>query len=136
MPDFCPNPNHPCDTYLCQVCLTVHCEMCDKAKSKWMKIPGKQREGNVCPECQKKMEEVTYIEEAEVYSCNNCGAYSSTPQTIAHIATCKRGEAKRWERHYQEGNEQISLFEHCRRESGYQNDAAVRRYMNRHYGHG
>ncbi len=44
--------------------------------------------------------ETTYIEEANVYECINCGAYSQTPETIDHYSNCQPGEGKRWEEFY------------------------------------
>jgi hypothetical protein len=87
MPHFCSN-HHPCGDYICQVCATIHCEMCDGKKSYWMKIPNKSFRGNVCPKCVERLE---------------------AP---------------------------ISLFEHCRKESGLTDPDSINRYMQRHYGHG
>jgi len=46
--------------------------------------------------------EVTHIEEANAYVCNNCGAYSTKEETINHYPSCKKGESKRWEKFYKE----------------------------------
>ena len=49
MPHFCPRCH--ADEYVCQVCGKVRCSR--ECPSKWMKpVPGKQFEGNVCPDCQ------------------------------------------------------------------------------------
>jgi len=44
--------------------------------------------------------ETTYIDEADVYVCNNCGAYAGSVGAIKHYGTCKKGESKHWEEHY------------------------------------
>lgn len=44
--------------------------------------------------------ETTFIEEAGVYVCNNCGANASSPEKIKHHDNCRRGEAARWEKFY------------------------------------
>lgn len=51
--DFC--PKHHVDTYLCQVCGKIHCEMCDGANSTWTQIPRADKgvKGNICPSCMK-----------------------------------------------------------------------------------
>lgn len=54
MAHFC--MKHNCDNYLCQICLRIKCEMCDGQHSTWMKIPGQQFSGNVCPDCKKQMD--------------------------------------------------------------------------------
>lgn len=42
-------------------------------------------------------------EDYTVYNCNNCGAHSLTsPEDIKHHDGCKPGEAKRWEKHYED----------------------------------
>jgi hypothetical protein len=48
------------------------------------------------------MSETTFIEEAGVHVCNNCGAHASSPEKIKHFATCQIGEAKKWEKIYTE----------------------------------
>ena len=56
------------------------------------------------------MSEVTYIKEAGIYCCNNCGAYSSSKKDIKHHFNCKKGESKKWEKIYDEENkEKIKL---------------------------
>lgn len=40
------------DTYICQVCGKIYCSGCQD--SVWMKIPGKNFSGNVCPGCVKQ----------------------------------------------------------------------------------
>lgn len=83
--DFC--PKHHCDTYVCQVCGRICCEMCDGKRSVWGET-GRGIKGNICPNCQKPV---------------------APP---------------------------ISLFEHCKKESGLTSVSDINRYMNRHYGHG
>lgn len=46
--------------------------------------------------------ETTFIEEAGVYVCNNCGANASSPEKIKHHDNCKIGESKRWKELYDE----------------------------------
>jgi hypothetical protein len=50
-----PKCGHACDDYLCQVCGTIHCEICDGNRPVWTQIPDKKFEGNICPDCQNKM---------------------------------------------------------------------------------
>ncbi len=47
-------------------------------------------------------DEQTHIEEADVYVCDNCGAYAPPEKTIIHHATCRAGECKHWEKFYNE----------------------------------
>ena len=51
-------------------------------------------------------DEQTYIDEADVYVCNNCGAFAASGKTITHYTTCRAGEAKYWEKFYNEDNRQ------------------------------
>jgi rubrerythrin len=41
--------------------------------------------------------EYTHIEEAEVWTCNDCGAYAETKEKVKHYPTCKPGESKKEE---------------------------------------
>lgn len=50
--------------------------------------------------------ETTFIEEAGVHICNNCGAHAPFPEKIEHHATCMRGESKKWEKIYTEATTQ------------------------------
>ena len=34
--------------------------------------------------------DTTYIDEANVYQCNYCGAFANTVETIKHFETCTR----------------------------------------------
>ena len=52
------------------------------------------------------MAETTYIEEADVYQCNNCGACAQRGSVIEHYSSCKSGEAKWWEDFYNKANEE------------------------------
>ena len=36
----------------------------------------------------------------DVCQCNNCGAYADTMENVVHHLTCKPGESKKWEDHY------------------------------------
>lgn len=54
------------------------------------------------------MEEVTHLYEKGIlgiYQCNNCGAYASLPGKIEHYSSCVQGEAKKWEKNYDDTNE-------------------------------
>lgn len=87
--DCCPGA----DTYICQVCGTIHCSNCEP--SQWRPdLTGSQSAGNVCPECRK-----------------------------SNRKREDRVEAP------------LSLWEHCKQESGLTDPAAIRKYMNRYYGH-
>ena len=44
----------------------------------------------------------TYIDEAGVYICNDCGAFSTRITEIKHYKTCTPGDADKWENHYNE----------------------------------
>ena len=50
------------------------------------------------------MSETTYIEEADIHVCDNCGAYSESVEDIIHHPTCQKGEAKKWEEFYSKTN--------------------------------
>lgn len=52
------------------------------------------------------MSETTYIEEADVHVCNNCGAHSASIDTINHYPACKKGESKKWEKFYSKNNDE------------------------------
>ena len=56
------------------------------------------------------MSETTFIDidedDIQIHVCNNCGAYHESVEDIPHHATCKKGEAKRWEKFYSENNEE------------------------------
>ncbi len=43
------------------------------------------------------MPEVTWVED-DICVCDNCGAFSAKENTIEHNKTCKKGEAKKWEK--------------------------------------
>ena len=50
-------------------------------------------------------DEITHMDEGDldVWSCTNCGAHSLTgPEDIKHHDTCVPGDAKRWEKWYDE----------------------------------
>lgn len=44
-------------------------------------------------------DDFTPIPEANVWVCNNCGAYGCHTDYIKHHSGCKAGEAKWWEEH-------------------------------------
>ena len=52
--------------------------------------------------------ECTYMDEddIQVFVCNNCGAHHESVKDIPHHTTCKKGEAKRWEKFYSENNDE------------------------------
>jgi len=50
------------------------------------------------------MTETTYIEEANIHQCNNCGAYAIEIENIKHHSSCKKGTAEYWINHYKEAN--------------------------------
>ena len=43
-----------------------------------------------------------YMSDIDYYVCDNCGAYSSEVKDIPHYDTCKKGEAKKWEKYYKD----------------------------------
>lgn len=45
-------------------------------------------------------ENTTYIEEANVYQCDDCGAHAPPLELIPHFDSCKTGESKRWQEIY------------------------------------
>lgn len=51
-------------------------------------------------------DEQTYIDEADVYVCDNCGAFAASGKTVKHYDTYKAGESKYWEQFYNEDNSQ------------------------------
>jgi len=52
-----------------------------------------------------KDSEFTYIDDADMWQCNNCGAYATTREAIQHHSTCKPGEAEYWEEFYTSNSE-------------------------------
>jgi len=52
------------------------------------------------------MNTYTYIEEADVTQCNDCGAHAKTQEGVVHHKTCNPGESKKWETFYDEANEE------------------------------
>lgn len=45
-------------------------------------------------------DEVTFIDEADVYVCDNCGAFAAKAEDIKHHKTCTSGECKKWIKFY------------------------------------
>jgi predicted RNA-binding Zn-ribbon protein involved in translation (DUF1610 family) len=39
-----------------------------------------------------------YTQIDEYFVCNDCGAHSTSQETIIHFETCNCGESKRWEK--------------------------------------
>lgn len=49
--------------------------------------------------------ETTYIDEANIFVCDNCGAYADTIDRINHHSSCRHGESKKWEKFYNKSEE-------------------------------
>ncbi len=49
-----------------------------------------------------EIHDYTYIDETEIWQCNDCGAYADNKEDIVHHKTCELGESKRWEKYYSE----------------------------------
>ena len=43
----------------------------------------------------------------DIFVCNNCGAHAETIESISHHNTCKKGEAKKWEKFYEENSDTL-----------------------------
>lgn len=54
---------------------------------------------------------ITYIREANVHQCNDCGAHAESISAIQHHPTCKPGESKKWERFYDKANKEEFAFD-------------------------
>lgn len=48
--------------------------------------------------------ETTHLEDIGVHVCDNCGAHSDEIKTITHYDSCTPGEAKKWEKYYNDTN--------------------------------
>ena len=82
----------------------------------------------------------------ELYACNKCGKYPI--EKIVEIGKDQLAIEPQCpecggETHFEKVREveevcpkPISLFEHCRRESGLTDSRQIKTYMNRHYGYG
>jgi hypothetical protein len=46
----------------------------------------------------------TYIPEAKVIVCDDCGAYARANGEVKHYATCKPGECAEWAKSYEEAS--------------------------------
>ena len=44
----------------------------------------------------------TYIDEAGIWVCNDCGAAGLMKEDIIHFDSCERGESEKWEKVYSE----------------------------------
>lgn len=55
--------------------------------------------------------EITFMEEEEVYVCNNCGAFASSITKINHFRNCKPGNSVHWEKVYEAVAEEVSSRE-------------------------
>ena len=64
----------------------------------------------------------TYIDEAGIWVCNDCGAAGLMKEDIIHFDSCERGESEKWEKIYSEdvdiapGNGVLPLCFTCDRE--------------------
>lgn len=47
----------------------------------------------------------TYIDEAKVWICNDCGASASKKEKVDHYASCIPGESDKWKKIYSEEGE-------------------------------
>lgn len=47
----------------------------------------------------------TYIEEAGVHVCDDCGSFAKDPEQIEHAPTCTPGESEKWAKFYEENPE-------------------------------
>ena len=45
----------------------------------------------------------TYIKEADIWQCDDCGAYADNKEDVNHHSSCKLNESKEWEKFYSEG---------------------------------
>jgi len=92
------------DTWICQLCGNIYCGGC--VDSQWRPdLTGHESAGNVCPACLSK----------------------ATPPAQGPVRFQDEAIAQR-----EEGP--MSLYEHCKRESGLEG-AALNRYIQRYYGH-
>ena len=41
-----------------------------------------------------------------VRNCNDCGAYAILPKKVKHYDSCKIGESKKWEKFYENANDE------------------------------
>ena len=80
----------------------------------------------------------------EMYACNKCGKWPITKvvdidrDKLTQEPRCPDcGGKTHFEKAYEveEIERPISLFEHCKQESGLTNTVDIKRYINRHYGH-
>lgn len=46
------------------------------------------------------MNEYTFIKEAGIWQCNDCGAYAAKREDVKHYDSCMPGESKKWEEFY------------------------------------
>ncbi len=58
-----------------------------------------------------KGNKTTFIKEASIYVCNDCGAYAGKEKEIKHHATCKPGESEKWGEIYSEIVEEEKEFD-------------------------
>jgi hypothetical protein len=47
----------------------------------------------------------TYIDEAKVWVCNDCGASASRKEEVNHHKSCIPGESEKWEKIYSKEGE-------------------------------
>ena len=51
-------------------------------------------------------QDLTTLGAGNIYSCIDCGAFAALPELVEHHPTCVPGESKKWERHYNQANEE------------------------------
>ena len=86
------------------------------------------------------------VKAREFYGCNKCGKYPIVKLVDTEtdkLAVEPRCDSCGGETHFEKVREveedmprTISLFEHCRQESGLTDRVQITAYMNRHYGFG
>ena len=42
----------------------------------------------------------THMKDLDLYACNDCGAYGSTPAKIVHYENCQPGCSEYWKKYY------------------------------------
>lgn len=47
----------------------------------------------------------TYIDEAELWVCNDCGRFAPKKEEVNHLNSCVPGESEKWEKIYSEEGE-------------------------------
>jgi len=42
----------------------------------------------------------------DIWQCNNCGAHADKKEDVKHYPKCVSGDAKKWEKFYEDANEE------------------------------